>query len=132
MKKLYNAALLYLILGLALGIFAREYTKMHSFEGFTMLNLMHTHILVLGFLFFLIALTLTKVFTIPQTKSFNIWFIVYNLGLILTGTTMAIRGFLQVNETDLNGLNHMAGLSHIIISVGLIWFMILLGKAFKK
>ncbi|MEC2677351.1 DUF2871 family protein, partial [Bacillus cereus] len=33
--------------------------------------------------------------------------------------------------TDFYGLSHMAGLGHVIISIGLVWFMILLKKSFK-
>ncbi len=119
MKKLFNAAFFYLVLGLLSGIFAREFTRTKDIEGSTMLNVIHTHVLVLGFVFFLIALVLSKVFTMHEAKSFNKWFIVYNLGLILTVVAMLVRGLLQVNGTDFKGLSHMAGLSHVIISVGL-------------
>lgn len=131
MKKLYNAAFIYLIIGLLSGVFAREYTKAQGIKGSTMLQLVHTHVLVLGFVFFLIALALFKVFNVRETKSFHAWFVVYNIGLIFTIATMVFRGILQVNGTDFNGLSHMAGLGHIIISVGLVWFMILLKKSFK-
>ncbi|HDR7605507.1 DUF2871 domain-containing protein [Bacillus mycoides] len=131
MKKLYNAAFIYLIIGLLSGVFAREYTKAQGIKGSTMLQLVHTHVLVLGFVFFLIALALFKVFNVSETKSFRAWFVVYNVGLILTIATMVFRGILQVNGTDFNGLSHMAGLGHVIISVGLVWFMILLKKSFK-
>lgn len=132
MKKLFNASFFYLIVGLLSGIFAREYTKAKGFEGFTTLNVVHTHVLVLGFLFFLIALALSKVFTIHEAKSFNKWFVVYNIGMVFTVSAMAARGFLQVNGTDFKGLSHMAGLSHAIISVGLVWFMLLIKKSLKK
>ncbi|MED1407396.1 DUF2871 family protein, partial [Bacillus mycoides] len=95
------------------------------------LQLVHTHVLVLGFVFFLIALALFKVFNVHETKSFRAWFVFYNVGLIFTIATMVFRGLLQVNGTDFNGLSHMAGLGHVIISVGLVWFMILLKKSFK-
>ncbi|EEK73865.1 DUF2871 domain-containing protein [Bacillus mycoides] len=131
MKKLYNAAFIYLIIGLLSGVFAREYTKAQGIKGSTMLQLVHTHVLVLGFVFFLIALALFKVFNVSETKSFRAWFVVYNIGLIITIATMVFRGILQVNGTDFNGLSHMAGLGHVIISVGLVWFMILLKKSFK-
>jgi hypothetical protein len=131
MKKLYNAAFIYLIIGLLSGVFAREYTKAQGIKGSTMLQLVHTHVLVLGFVFFLIALALFKVFNVSETKSFRAWFVVYNIGLIFTIATMVFRGLLQVNGTDFNGLSHMAGLGHVIISVGLVWFMILLKKSFK-
>lgn len=52
MKKLYNAAFIYLIIGLLSGVFAREYTKAQGIKGSTMLQLVHTHVLVLGFVFF--------------------------------------------------------------------------------
>ncbi len=52
MKKLYNAAFSYLIIGLLSGVFAREYTKAQGIKGSTMLQLVHTHVLVLGFVFF--------------------------------------------------------------------------------
>ncbi|WP_411907726.1 DUF2871 family protein, partial [Salmonella enterica] len=85
----------------------------------------------LGFAFFLIALALCKVFHVQETKSFRAWFVVYNVGLLFTIATMLWRGLLQVNGTDFNGLSHMAGLGHVIISIGLVWFMILLKKSVK-
>ncbi|HDR7657048.1 hypothetical protein COJ27_19725 [Bacillus cereus] len=131
MKKLYNAAFIYLIIGLLSGVFAREYSKAQGIKGSTMLQLVHTHVLVLGFVFFLIVLALFKVFNVHETKSFRAWFVVYNVGLMFTIATMLWRGLLQVNGTDFNGLSHMAGLGHVIISIGLVWFMILLKKSFK-
>lgn len=131
MKRLYNAAFIYLIIGLFSGVFAREYTKAQGIKGSTMLQLVHTHVLVLGFIFCLIALALCKVFHVQETKSFRAWFVVYNVGLIFTIATMLWRGLLQVNGTDFNGLSHMAGLGHVIISIGLVWFMILLKKSVK-
>ncbi|MFK4412369.1 MULTISPECIES: DUF2871 domain-containing protein [Bacillus] len=131
MKKLYNAAFIYLIIGLLSGVFAREYSKAQGIKGSTMLQLVHTHVLVLGFVFCLIALALCKVFHVQETKSFRAWFVVYNVGVIFTIATMIWRGLLQVNGTDFNGLSHMAGLGHVIISIGLVWFMILLKKSFK-
>ncbi|MDR4943416.1 DUF2871 domain-containing protein [Bacillus sp. N5-665] len=131
MKKLYNAAFIYLIIGLLSGVFAREYSKAQGIKGSTMLQLVHTHVLVLGFVFFLIVLALFKVFNVHETKSFRAWFVVYNVGLMFTIATMLWRGLLQVNGTDFNGLSHMVGLGHVIISIGLVWFMILLKKSFK-
>lgn len=58
MKKLFNLSFFYLILGLALGIFFREFTKFNAFTGITTLSTAHTHTLVLGFIFFLILIVL--------------------------------------------------------------------------
>ncbi|PEA55142.1 hypothetical protein CON64_08930 [Bacillus pseudomycoides] len=131
MKKLYNAAFTYLIIGLLSGVFAREYSKAQGIQGTTSLYKLHTHVLVLGFLFFLIALALSKLFAVHEAKSFNMWFIVYNLGLVLTVGSMATRGLLQLNGADFKGLSHIAGMSHTIIGIALVWFMILLKKSFK-
>ena len=131
MKKLYNAAYTYLIIGLLSGVFAREFAKAKGIQGTTLLNLLHTHVLVLGFLFFLIALALSKSFAFHEAKSFNMWFIVYNVGLVLTVSSLAARGLLQINGADFKGLSHIAGMSHTIIGIALVWFMILLKKSFK-
>ena len=131
MKKLYNASFTYLIIGLFSGVFAREYAKAQGIQGTTLLNLLHTHMLVLGFLFFLIAFALSKSFAFHEVKSFNAWFIVYNIGLISTVGSLAARGLLQINGTDFKGLSHIAGTSHTIIGIALVWFMILLKKSYK-
>ena len=59
MKKLYNSAFIYLLIGALSGVFFREFTKINNYTGKTTLSVVHTHFLVLGFLFFLI-LTLNK------------------------------------------------------------------------
>ncbi|MEN1936633.1 DUF2871 family protein [Paenibacillus sp. 102] len=131
MKKLYYASFVYLIIGLLSGVFAREYAKSKGILGSTLLNLLHTHTLVLGFLFFLIALALAKAFSFHKVKGFNTWFIVHNIGLILTLSSLATRGLLQLNGADFKGLTYIIGISHSLIGLTLVWFMILLKKSFK-
>ncbi len=55
-KKYFNLATFYLILGLAMGVFYREFTKINGFEGKTSLSIIHTHILTFGFIFFILVL----------------------------------------------------------------------------
>lgn len=62
MKKLYNVLFMYLIIGLLLGIFVREYGKYKGILGFILLNFLYIYIFVFGFFFFLIVLGLVKVF----------------------------------------------------------------------
>ncbi|MDN4069078.1 DUF2871 domain-containing protein [Paenibacillus vini] len=131
MKKLYYASFFYAILGLLAGISYREITKHSDFTGDTILVALHTHILVLGFLFFLITLILGKLFQVHEAKSFNVWYIVYNLGLVITIGAMATRGMLQINGTDISFLPHIAGLGHTILGAGFVWLLILLGKRVK-
>ena len=129
MKKLFNLSFFYLILGLALGIFFREFTKLNDFTGVTTLSAAHTHTLVLGFIFFLVIVVLENVFTISNIKNFNIWLITYNIGLLSLIFTLVTRGILEVLSKDFAGLPHMAGTSHVILGLSLIWFMIMLKKS---
>ncbi|WP_195575633.1 DUF2871 domain-containing protein [Paenibacillus sp. 1001270B_150601_E10] len=131
MKRLYYTSFFYAILGLISGIFYREYTKLNDFTGDTLLKALHTHILVLGFLFFLVAMILDKLFQIHQSKTFNVWYIIYNAGMVITLTAMTMRGLLQVNGEDLSFLPHIAGLGHAILGVGIIWLLALLRKHVK-
>ncbi|WP_339157223.1 DUF2871 domain-containing protein [Paenibacillus sp. FSL W8-0186] len=128
MKKLYYTSFFYAILGLLAGVAYREITKHSDFTGQTVLVALHTHILVLGFLFFTVALILAKLFQVHEAKSFGAWYIVYNLGLIISIAAMAVRGMLQINGTDISFLPHIAGLGHTILAAGIIWLLLLLRK----
>ena len=131
MKKLNYTSFFYLILGLVAGVFYREYTKMNNFLGTTVLSSVHSHILVLGFLFFLIVTILAYLFKLNEEKGFNAWYIVYNLGLLITIGTFVARGMLQVNGAYFKGLSHIAGTGHAILGIALVWFMFLLQKSLK-
>ncbi|WP_106767844.1 DUF2871 domain-containing protein [Paenibacillus faecalis] len=131
MKKLYYTAFIYAVLGLIAGIFYREITKYSDFTGSTVLVALHTHIFMLGFFFFLIVLILGKLFQVHETKSFSAWYIVYNIGIIITIGAMTTRGMLQINGQDISFLPHIAGLGHAILGIGFIWLLILLGKRIK-
>ena len=58
MQKYFKISSFYLLFGLVMGIFSREFTKLNNFSGYTVLKSVHTHTLVLGFLFFIIVLLL--------------------------------------------------------------------------
>lgn len=131
MKKLYYTSFFYAVLGLLAGIAYREITKANDFSGDTILVALHTHILVLGFLFFIVTLILAKLFQVHEAKSFGAWYIVYNIGLLISIGTMATRGILQINGEDISFLPHIAGLGHAILGVGIIWLLVLLGKRIK-
>jgi len=129
-KKIYYAAHIYMILGLVSGLAYREITKVKHFEGDTQLGLLHTHLLALGMLFFLIVLVLEKLFTLTANKKLFAWFFwVYNAGLALTVTMMTIHGAQTVwgKETS-EAVSGIAGLGHILLTVGLILLFVNLGK----
>ena len=132
MKKYFNLAAIYLVLGLAMGVVYREFTKINGFEGKTALAGVHTHALTLGFMFFILVLLLVKNFKISQIKGFKAWCIFYNVSLIYLLSTLTARGILQILGNDFAGLNHIAGLGHVLISIALVWFVVIVNKSIKE
>ncbi|MEU7895689.1 DUF2871 domain-containing protein [Nonomuraea sp. NPDC049152] len=129
MRKLYYAAHTYMILGVISGLYYRELTKLNDFTGDTQLGVVHTHLLALGMLFHLIVLVLEKVFTLTAGKLFNWFFWVYNAGVALTVVVMTVHGTLTVLGVQTGAaVSGIAGLGHIVLTVGLILFFVNLGK----
>ena len=127
MKKIYTTAKIYLILGLIAGVFYRDYTRWQGFTGQSQLNVLHTHLLVLGMVFFLIVLSLDRQFNLHDHVKFNRFYLSYNLGLIWTVTMMLVKGIMTVQGyADSAMVNGIAGLGHIIITFGLVWFFAML------
>src|SRR5699024_12629083 len=84
-RKLFNTAFIYMLVGVVSGLFYREFTKLNDFpEGqFTQLSLAHTHLLTLGFIVLLIVLALEKVFAMSRSRKLFDWFFwLYNAGEI--------------------------------------------------
>ncbi|SFJ49942.1 Protein of unknown function [Terrisporobacter glycolicus] len=132
MQKYFKISIFYLILGLALGVFYREFTRINNFTGVTSLSVTHAHTLMLGFIFFIIVLLLEKNFNISKIKGFKSWIITYNIGLIYLISTLVYRGILQVNNSDFTGLSHISGLGHAILGVALVWFVVIVNKSIKN
>ena len=131
MKKIFNAAFTYMIIGVLAGLFYREFTKANDFpEGeFTQLGVVHTHLLTLGFIVLLIVLALDKVFGLSGTKLFSWFFWLYNVGVILTAGMMVWHGSLTVLGQESNAMiAGIAGLGHIALSVSLVLFFLALRK----
>lgn len=119
----------YAVLGLCSGVFYREYTKYHDFQGVTQLAVMHVHLLALGMLVMLILLALEKQFELSKTKWFNLFYWHYNGGMLLTVIMMLVIGIRDVaGQASTAMLDGIAGLGHIIITVGLVFFFMALGK----
>ena len=110
-------------------MFYREFTKANNFEGSTQLGLVHSHFLVLGFVFFLIVLILDRLLGIAKGPVFTWFFWTYNAGLMLTGGAMIANGSLTVvGEKSGAAVAGIAGLGHILLTVALILFMVTLGR----
>jgi nitric oxide reductase large subunit len=136
MKLLYHTANVYMILGLVSGLYYRELTHLTHFEGETRLSVVHTHLLALGMLFFLIALALEKVFALSESRLFKWFYWVYNGGLAVTVAVLILRGTLTVLDNEPTGaadsaLAGIAGLGHIVLTVGLILFFHTIEKRIK-
>lgn len=131
MKKIFNAAFTYMIIGVLSGLFYREFTKANDFPSgeFTQLGLVHTHLLTLGFIVLLIVLAFDKVFGLSGTKLFSWFFWLYNVGVILTASMMVWHGSLTVLGEESNAMiAGIAGLGHIALSVSLVLFFLALRK----
>ncbi|MFB7996053.1 DUF2871 domain-containing protein [Streptomyces sp. NPDC056002] len=132
MRKSYYAAHVYMIVGVVSGLFYREFTKAEDFDGETQLALMHTHLLALGMIVFLVVLVLDKVFQLSGTRLFTAFFWFYNTGIALSTAMMGVHGILTVLGRDEDHIPEAvpltAGLGHILLTVGLILLFVLLGK----
>lgn len=133
MKKLLKASLIYMIAGLSAGVFYREFTKINEFpEGqFTQLGVVHTHLLALGFMAFLIFLVIEKAFAISRSpKLFGWFFWLYNAGVVVTSAMMIWHGTLTVLGKESSAMiSGIAGLGHIAITAALIVFLVALRRA---
>ncbi|KAM9863839.1 hypothetical protein ACI1US_00316 [Leucobacter sp. BZR 635] len=136
MKKLLNASFIYMLVGVASGLFYREFTKLNDFpEGqFTQLGLAHTHLLTLGFIVLLIVLGLEKVFTISASPKLFAWFFwLYNAGVVLTSAMLIWHGSLTVlGEESTKMISGIAGLGHMFLTAGMIVLFIALRRAVSK
>lgn len=133
MKKIFNAAFIYMIAGVASGLFYREFTKLNGFpEGkFTQLGLVHTHLLTLGFIVLLIALVIEKVFGISRSPKLFAWFFwLYNAGVILTSGMLIWHGSLTVlGQESSKMIAGIAGLGHMLLTAGMVVFFVALRRA---
>lgn len=134
MSKLFYAAFAYMVLGVGSGLFYREFTKANDFgnDQFTQLSVVHTHLLVLGFIVLLIVLILEKTFTLSASKLFPWFFWIYNIGLLMTTAMLVLHGMQQVTGDETSkAISGIAGMGHILISVGMILLFLALRSRLK-
>ncbi len=138
MKKCLNISLIYAIAGLLGGVFYREFTKINGFDGMTVLGKVHTHLLLLGMIVFLIAALFCAHFkSLPERKTFKAFLCVYNIGAPLTAVMMTVRGVTEVLNLELtrgaNGaISGISGIAHIIVAVGIILLIVSLKASAKS
>ena len=131
MRRLFYAAFAYMIVGVASGLFYREFTKINDFPegGATQLGLVHTHLLVLGFVVLLIVLLLEKAFALSESRLFGWFFWTYIAGLVLTSAMMVWHGCLTVLGLESSKMiAGIAGLGHMLLAAGMILLFLALRK----
>ncbi|PBC75441.1 uncharacterized protein DUF2871 [Streptomyces sp. TLI_235] len=129
MRRILNTAHIYMILGVVSGLYYRELTKAEDFTGDTQLAVVHTHLLALGMLFFLIVLVLEKQFSLTRSRLFDWFFWIYNAGMALTVGMMALHGTLTVlGRESGEAIAMTAGLGHVLLTAGLVLLFVGLGK----
>ncbi len=134
MKKLFYTSFAYMALGVLSGLFYREFTKANGFSDsqFTQLSVVHTHLLVLGFIVMLIVLILEKLFSLSTSKLFSWFFWIYNLGLILTVAMLIVHGMQQVTGADTSAaIAGIAGIGHILLTAGMLLLFLALGERIR-
>ncbi|WP_043661873.1 DUF2871 domain-containing protein [Nocardia thailandica] len=130
MKQLYWATAGYTAMGLPSGVLYRELTKAHQFTGKTELAVVHTHLLALGMLFFLIVLVLEHQLALSKTRAYHWFFALYNAGLLWVVSCMTIIGTRTVlGHSESKPLSHLAGGGHILLTIGFVLFFLTLHQA---
>lgn len=130
-KKLFVNAAVYGVLGLTAGLFWRTYTHHMGMQESQHLAMLHTHILTLGFFFFLIVLGLEKLYKLSDHKKlFRMFYWHYAVGLAMTVVGMFAIGLMQANgKEESPALVGISGLGHILLTAGVIIFIFNLKKA---
>ncbi|GGJ74034.1 DUF2871 domain-containing protein [Glutamicibacter ardleyensis] len=133
MRKLINIAFAYMLVGVASGLFFREFTKMNDFPegGWTQLSVVHTHLLVLGFVVTLLVLLLEKAFNISSHRKLYAWFMgTYHAGVIITAGMQLTHGMLTVLDIESSAMiSGIAGLGHMALTAGMILLFIMLRRS---
>lgn len=130
-KQMGRTALAYALLGMAGGVFYREFTKFNGVAGGTALSKLHGHLFMLGMFFFLVLLLLDAQYAWSGDKRYAAFYIVYNTGLGITAAAFLCRGVLEVLQTELSrgadaSISGVAGIGHILLAVGMVLFFLML------
>lgn len=133
MKNLWLLAATYAGLGLLAGFFYRMMTMNMEVVPATQLSTVHTHLLALGMMVMLILLALDAVLKISGTRSFTIFCWTYNAGVLTTAGVMVWHGLIQLDGGQGGGaVAGIAGIGHILLTVGLISLFISLSAPVKR
>lgn len=132
MKKYIKYAAVFLALGLACGVFYREFSKAYGVVNvYTTLGLAHTHFLVLGVAFTLLVGLVTEKLGKGKDKLFRWAFPLYSVGVLGAGLMMVARGVLDVlvksekivyavSDGANGAISGISGIFHAVLGAGLV------------
>lgn len=128
-----NTAFTYALLAMVGGVFYREFTKFNAFTGNTALGVVHTHLFLLGMIFFLVAALFQMNVDLMSHKNFKKFYIIYNFGVAIMVVMLMARGITQVQGLELSrgldaAISGIAGIGHILVGVGMIIYFMMLKK----
>ena len=138
MMRLMYTAFAFGITGVLSGLYYRELTKANDFmdRSASQLPLVHTHLLVLGFVFLLVVLALEKLFGISAAapRAFTWFYWLWTVGVAVTGGMMLVKGTLVVLGTDASSAAFagIAGLGHMSLTAAVVLLFVSLRAALKK
>lgn len=136
MKKLVKTAFIYAIIAMLCGVIYREGSRFLELTEPNTWSFTHTHFFALGMFFFLIVVILEKEFSLTKDKKFKAFYIIYNIGLIITGIMLWMRGIADITESFYNSYDKMisgiSGIGHILLGIGIILFFIILNNKIKE
>ena len=136
MKKLVKTAFIYAIIAMLCGVVYREGSRFLELTEPNTWSFTHTHFFALGMFFFLIVVILEKEFSLTKDKKFKAFYIIYNIGLIITGIMLWMRGIADITESFYNSYDKMisgiSGIGHILLGIGIILFFIILNNKIKE
>ncbi len=133
-SHILGTAFSFVIIGLFVGAFYREFTKFYAYTAVTHLGKMHVHALVLGVVVLSLVYLLCKSSPHDFIKKMQKPLYIYLSGLTLTLVSMMCIGIYEVvslgqKTISRAALDGMSGLGHIILSVGFVWTF---AKIFKN
>lgn len=125
--NLFKLALTFAIMGLIGGVFYREFTKAYHWTDVTRLSFVHLHLITLGFLWLIIVYLFFRK-KVHTKDLFKQPITLYVTGLIWTVVAFTVRGIYEIIGQGQKifpdaALSGIAGIGHILLSIGLIWMM---------
>lgn len=133
MKKLFNLAIYYAVLGLSVGVYYREVTKLNHYEGPTMLKSVHPHLLVLGLVMTLVLILLMNQYQVKLQGKMKTGFILYHVGVHIAVAMMLLHGTMDVLLMERQAaISGIAGMGHLILAIGLLMMLFQIKKHVKE